>query len=512
MPERDVSVQPSQLSSYDPRITNSVTPVKDQGDYNGAWLFKNSYGDQCGDGGYYWVSYEDVTLNKFNEAATINDIDPVSKNEYMLANDFTPMLSWSEYNITQSVDYVCMANVYDVSDLSIDYGSINKVMFHAKDLGLFYQVYIVPLSSNFESLPDPSTLSTPLAYGTINYEGYTTANFRTPYSFDETTEKLAIIIKINGDYSNNTKIKISRECTAQDSYNACTYPGESYIFSENKWSDISNGSYSNIGNFCIRPTLVRRESITQNSTLSSNNLEYTGSDVTVNLDLNSNLLYCIKENGNTVLYEDNQFTRTEDSVTFKSSYLSSLSENQYKNIVFEFTDGDNQTLKITRKNNLPEVSVSGKMAIGQTVSAILDDTSDSSGITYQWQSSSDGTEWIDITNANSNTYAITSNEFLKYLRVEICSESSSSFVYPQEKVSSSSATKVVMYGDVDLDGVISIKDSTQVQKYISALVELSDEQFVAADVNGDGYVNVTDSTLISQYRAGIITSFPVESN
>ncbi len=490
---------------------------------DGAWLIKNSWGidsNRSNDDGFYWVSYEDPYVNCYGGCAVVTDVAPVSKDEYMLSYDYTPMARHGEYAITQTCDNVSMANIYDISELADDYGSINKVMFYSADIGTFYRVYVVPMTSSEDQLTNTTNLGAVKAFGTVNYEGYITCDFSTPVTFSEDTEKVAIIIKFSKDYSSTdlteNKILLTQETTTAGYYNAISFPGESYYYNKNhsgSWVDVTGGNdVSSNGNFCIRPMLVRRESIAQSSTLSHNSVEYIDSDVTVNLNLNGNLLYSIKENGNTILYEDNQFTRTEDSVTFKSSYLSSLSENQYKNIVFEFTDGDIQTLTITRKSNLPEVSISGDVAIGQTLSSVIPDSNTATGITYQWQSSTDGTTWSDITNATDSTYTITSNEFLKYIRVKINSQSNSSYVYPQEKVSASTATKVVLYGDVDLDGRVSIKDSTQIQKYVAQMVDLNTEQFIAGDVNGDGYVNVTDSTLINEFMSGIITSFPVESN
>ncbi|MCD8026694.1 MAG: dockerin type I repeat-containing protein [Clostridiales bacterium] len=60
---------------------------------------------------------------------------------------------------------------------------------------------------------------------------------------------------------------------------------------------------------------------------------------------------------------------------------------------------------------------------------------------------------------------------------------------------------VLVYGDVDLDGVVTVADVTLVQKASALLVTLTDEQTVLADVNGDGRVSVLDATCIQKcYR------------
>jgi prepilin-type N-terminal cleavage/methylation domain-containing protein len=54
----------------------------------------------------------------------------------------------------------------------------------------------------------------------------------------------------------------------------------------------------------------------------------------------------------------------------------------------------------------------------------------------------------------------------------------------------------LLTGDVNLDGKVSLKDSTLARCYVLGLVTLTDEQKLRADVDGNGAVTLKDATLI----------------
>lgn len=62
----------------------------------------------------------------------------------------------------------------------------------------------------------------------------------------------------------------------------------------------------------------------------------------------------------------------------------------------------------------------------------------------------------------------------------------------------------ILIGDVDLNGTITVYDSTEVQKYIVYILTLSDEALIAADVNKDSVISVKDATMIQAYIVKLI--------
>ena len=481
----------------------------------GAWLVKNSYGLSFGNDGYFWISYEDTSLFKTLDIAIVNEVSKVSKNEHMLAYD-SGSIRQNVKRAPTNGNKVYIANVYDVSELIDVYGSVNKIMFYARNIGDKYKIYIAPANSDgsVPAIGDSSWIH--VAGGenndTVRYEGAMTVGLDTPFILDQDVDKYAFIIEFETQESD---VEVVREVSL-GRMKPDIYEGESFINYSGTWIDvitepIYNDPSREPGNFSIRPTLVRRNPITVNSSLSSNAIYCNTDEVSVTINLNGNQLYSIRNNDTSeLLREDVNFTRNGNVVTFNKSILT----DEKTELVFEFTDGANQMLTIYPKA-LSDVTVSGKVAQGQFLTAnvgYIDGTTPESGdLIYQWQSSDDGSVWDDISGANACVYTLTSNDRGDYIRCTVSVSDTVNNVLPETKYSASTATKVVRYGDADLDGDVDAFDSTEIQRYIANIIEFSAEQFIAADVTGDGVINTFDTTAVQRYIAGYITSFPVET-
>jgi len=59
----------------------------------------------------------------------------------------------------------------------------------------------------------------------------------------------------------------------------------------------------------------------------------------------------------------------------------------------------------------------------------------------------------------------------------------------------------MLIGDTDLDGNITIRDVTAIQRHIAELDIFTDEQIALADTNGDGEINISDATHLQKYLA-----------
>ncbi len=98
--------------------------------------------------------------------------------------------------------------------------------------------------------------------------------------------------------------------------------------------------------------------------------------------------------------------------------------------------------------------------------------------------------WSQLTDASLTYY------------VSVSDSESADYDLEQELVKSYAAygyTPVALVettGDVNLDGKVSLKDASLIQRYVAGLTTLTDEQITAADANGDGAVTTVDALTI----------------
>lgn len=457
---------------------------------DGAWLVRNSWSNS----NYIWVPYTEGSFKyEACHMAVVTGIQKSSDNEHMLSYDYLNIGSKEEKTISDTL-YLC--NLFDVSELTDEYEKITKVMLFLKTTGCTYKIKIVQLDEN-NNLPINLNSYSALATGTFKGEGYFTVDLEQDYVFTS-NNKCAVIAELIPENS-STEIYIPTESSSGAN------SGESLFGLEDNssniiWTDCTTSNeYNTTGNLCIRPVLRKRTESVHEITISPTEIEDKNTDTEIQINSDSHL-FNIHTVSNTILVENVDYTRTETGIILKQEYINSLNGN-YTELVLEFSNDISKTIVVNPKATITNITLTGDPIIGDTITAtcVGIPEKDTYDVTYQWQSSLYGDTWYDISGATECSYVVAENVHNMYLRVKVTSIRFGNVVYPSEAYSNSTSCKTVILGDVDLDGIVSIKDSTAIQRYISnSSVNFTSEQFLAADINKDGIVNIKDATEIQR--------------
>ena len=78
-----------------------------------------------------------------------------------------------------------------------------------------------------------------------------------------------------------------------------------------------------------------------------------------------------------------------------------------------------------------------------------------------------------------------------------------------EETTDSDSGKVILLGDADGDGEVTILDATRIQRWLASLTDMTDDELKAADADGDGDVTILDATRIQRWLAGFTVESPI---
>ena len=121
------------------------------------------------------------------------------------------------------------------------------------------------------------------------------------------------------------------------------------------------------------------------------------------------------------------------------------------------------------------------------------------GIRYQWERYNESTgKWGEITGATNASYTVASADFGKKLRCTAVSNNSNVVAGTWYFTA---ATKTVILGDVNQNGIVSVADVLMIQNYLAGKITFTEEQKIAADFNKDGAVGTADVLAIQNYMS-----------
>ena len=207
---------------------------------NGAYIVLNSYGENFGEGGYCYISYDDATIEQMligvDDLEEFDSENPKPTYDNIYQHDELGMATAIKYN--QASKYV--ANVFDRKDLTKDeyLSEVGLYLFETEGV----EIYVASVDDGLPAIQD---LGTPLATRSSTNAleaGYHVVKLSSPLKL--TSDKFAVIVR----YMNTENASVPIECNLYQSGivlmsnywdKAVSNVGESYVY-DDEWKDLYN--------------------------------------------------------------------------------------------------------------------------------------------------------------------------------------------------------------------------------------------------------------------------------
>lgn len=206
---------------------------------NGAWLVKNTRGMGFGDGGYYWISYEDVSLTQnANPFGYVYDFESRDNYDYNYQYDGS-----YGYHYRSVPSGSRVANVFTVK--GSNYEELKAVSLASLTPGTCYsvQVYKNPKTGDPES---GTAMLTHAQTGSMTYAGYVTIPLDQSQLMLAKGDTFSVVIRVSTDDGSAVRVCVDDSYTNSGwiRFVNSTEPGQSYTNTTGTWSDLDGSSQS----------------------------------------------------------------------------------------------------------------------------------------------------------------------------------------------------------------------------------------------------------------------------
>lgn len=224
------------------RTNFAVTPPGD-----GAFLCKNSYGEEEGENGYFYISYYDTYFGKKDNAggAVVTSVE--RRTNYNTIYQYDPLGPCDWTSVKGSL---CTANVFPRQGQALERDEILRaVSFYTAEKNVQYEIYAVP---NYQDKGSLNNKGPVLAAGTMQEMGYHTVMLDESILLQAGTRFAVIVLQrsVQGKTFVYYEYPTDKEGKPY-SNNVFAGPDESYYKTDQKgWKDFTEVREN--GNFCVK--------------------------------------------------------------------------------------------------------------------------------------------------------------------------------------------------------------------------------------------------------------------
>lgn len=215
---------------------------------DGAWLVKNSWGDERLDDGYFWLSYTDTSLGEYS----IITFEP--------REDAGNIYYYDNAGYSTAYAFSAEANVFSAEEAE----TLSRVGFYqcsANGSNAKCTIQVYSLSENATDPTDGTLLQETTTMG--SGFGYQEVTLSEPVSLRK-GERFSVVlsIKIGNNYKQNGYLTIEEAYTGSAySMQFSSQPGQSYALEDGEWKDTMtmSGQYGDLYNVNIHAIMEAKE-------------------------------------------------------------------------------------------------------------------------------------------------------------------------------------------------------------------------------------------------------------